>query len=203
LLFKYRLLKPSNYAITSLTKFGGKMKLSLAILGLLISGCAFNVNLRKFDHITGAPPNVHQKRWAIILDPDKVPESIVHRATGDTDTYTYKGIAEGVEEGIKDRLTPSSVKVESYTSSKVPAGEKIDYYVYPEVAIRTVNDFWTLGCVVSYSLTIKDANNKTLAASKTQAKSNFFFPSQSDAKCQRALSTAFNQANDQALGQLR
>ena len=132
------------------------------------------------------------------MDSAKVPEKVT--TTSETQTFDFTDLSASVESGLKTVLAEAALSVDVIHDAD--AAKDFDYYIKPQLTARSVYDFWTYGCLMTYQLEVFDREQKLIASSSSEAKRNFLFTGQAEDKCNQAMSELFDAVNDKALSKL-
>jgi hypothetical protein len=172
----------------------------IAILAaVVVSGCTHAIRLHNFEHGSGMAGELKGKRIAIVLDSGRINDN--HTTSSDVHKFDFSGATEGLTKALKERIGPDAKTVEVFQAKDLPKDKEYDYYIYPDFTIRSVNDFWSLGCLVNIKLTAK-SNGRNVASESAQAKRSFAWMSSAESQCNRATSDAFNAVADKFFGAL-
>lgn len=178
------------------------LKLALLVLSAqtLIS-CAHKVDLSYFDEGTSIGRPVLDKNVAIVVEDGAIQDN--HDTQSDVYTYQFRNVTDGVVRALK-RVTEKSAKnVVVLKEDSDSKKQNIHYYFHPEIRIRSVNDFWTMGCLIKYRLQIKNKDGEIVADEKGEGKRNFFSNSQAQEKCQLAMNEVFEKVTNKAAVSLK
>ncbi len=173
----------------------------LILLALFFVSCAHIVNMRGFDYGSLPISPMKNKKVAIVDDPSRIQND---RDTH-TDVYTYKfrDISTGVMEALQKRVAMTAKQVDIVKPEEVAVKKGYDILLYPELSVRSVHDFWTMGCLVKYHLEVHGKEGQVLSNESGQGKRNFFSATQAEMKCKEAMSEVFISVTDKALNQIR
>ncbi|MCJ8276419.1 MAG: hypothetical protein HRT44_09475 [Bdellovibrionales bacterium] len=169
------------------------MKLLILSLLVVLAGCTYNVNLERFNYGTRIVKPFKGKKVAIVVPAGAIEDG--HKTQSDVHTYSFQNVEKGVIKALQNKLEAAD-KVTVMT--EVSDGD-YDYYLYPNIRIRSVNDFWTMGCLIKYRLSIKDKNKKLLAEEQGEGKRNFFDQNDSEKKCKIAMAEVFDNVTKAAV----
>lgn len=169
------------------------------LLLFFVAGCTHNVDLGGFDYGTSRPMTFKGKKVAVVIPDGAVQDN--HKTTTEVDTYHFKNTTNALNHALRMKLGAQSKEFKVIQGDE--AGGEFDYYLYPQLQSRSVNDFWTHGCLIKYRLTIKDKKKNIVADEKGEGKRNFFAPSQASGKCSLAMSEIFEKVTNRAASQIR
>jgi hypothetical protein len=174
--------------------------LSLTAIAFLLCSCSHAINLRGFD----AKPVVHRslekKRVAIVIDRSRIQDN--HSTSSDVHTFKFSGATDGLSNALKVKFEPNVKSIEIVDVSEITDKSDYDLYLYPDFSIRSVNDFWTFGCLVKFRLDVKLKDKKLATSENAEAKRNFPFISAAENKCREATSEVFEVVSSRVLGNL-
>lgn len=168
------------------------MRLLAALFVLFAVGCTHTIDLRQYGAKTSAP-NLKGKKVAVILD--RVPNET--DSASDVYRFQFRNMREGVKQAAEKFFVPVAKEVVVVSSDKMP--KAFDLYVYPELSIRSTNDFWTIGCLVKFKSTVYDRNQKQIGSANKDFKRSVFFMSQFQDKCNDAMNEVFSEVVGQSL----
>lgn len=169
----------------------------LLLATVLLTGCTTTIAFRNLNQDKSPYPGLKEKRVALVVEASRVPEKV--STTSEFETFEFTDIASSVEGALKQQLTAATKSVEVFKTQ--PEGP-FDYYIKPQVTVRSVYDFWTYGCLMTYKLEIYDKNQKLFASGSGEAKRNFMFTSQAEGKCSPAMAELFDSVNEKTLAKV-
>ncbi len=173
----------------------------LVIFTSTLFGCAHKVDLAYFDEGTSVGKPVLDKNVAIVVEPGAIQDN--HDTQSDVYTYQFRNVTDGIVRALKKVTEKSARKVVVLEQGADQKKENIHYFFHPEIRIRSVNDFWTMGCLIKYRLQIKNKKGDIVADEKGEGKRNFFANSQAQEKCQIAMNEVFEKVTNKAAATLK
>lgn len=168
----------------------------------LLAGCTYNIDLQTFNEGTAISGPFKGKKVGVVVLPGSIQDN--HKTNTDVYTYSFSNMKAGLVSALNRKISGQASKfdvleVESLQSLK---GE-YDFYLFPRLQSRSVHDFWTMGCLITYRLTIKDGKQQLLADVEDKGKRNFFSGDQSGEKCRLAMEEVFEKVTQQAVNSVR
>ena len=142
------------------------------------------------------------KKVAVVVLPGNIEDN--HSTQSDVYTYEFSNMSNGLVNALSRKMSgqTKAFKILKPTNlSEVEAG--FDYYLFPRLQSRSVNDFWTMGCLITYRLVIKDKEQKVLSDVEDKGKRNFFDSGQANSKCKIAMEEVFEKVTSKALLSVR
>ena len=131
------------------------------------------------------------------MDPASVP---AHNTTvSETQTFMFTDLASSVEAALKQQAGAAAKSFEVFQAQPT---KKFDFYLKPEVSARSVYDFWTYGCLMTYKLEILDKDGHLFASASGEEKRNFMFVTQAERKCSDAMKKLLDAVGDKALAKI-
>jgi hypothetical protein len=170
---------------------------TMVLLGtfFVLCGCTYTTDLRNFDTSFMPWPVLKEKRVAVIIDSKMIQDD--HTTSTDVYSFSFTHVRDGLKTAIERRIGGSAKEVKFVTDEPAPAG--YDLYIYPEAKLRSVHDFWTMGCYIELNMRLKDEKGRVLADESGKGKRNFFSASGFNEKCNLAMSEVFNKVSARLL----
>jgi hypothetical protein len=156
---------------------------------MLFTSCSHTIVMRNYDADLVNVSGLEGKKIAIVMDSQRVPDRF--RTKTDMYSYNFTEMSAGLSMALDTVVRRTGKLVEIKQAEAKPSLGEFDLLLYPEVKARTVNDFWTFGCLVNFRLEIRDKSGKTVADESSESKRNFPSAYLADSKCNEAMAEAF------------
>ncbi|MGZ3722145.1 MAG: hypothetical protein ACXVA9_04390 [Bdellovibrionales bacterium] len=166
----------------------------LLIVVLSITACTTTIAYRQLSLDKSPYAALKNKSVAVVMDPTLVPKSVT--TTSETQTFEFKNMDTTVQDALKGQLEFAGSQVQVVSSQSVTG---YDFYLRPQVTVRSVYDFWTYGCLATYKVEVFSKSGTLVASASGQGKRNFMFTGQAEDKCNEAFKDLVGSVNEKAL----
>lgn len=172
-------------------------KLLMVMTILILSSCTHHINMQGFSHTTQGVEGLKGKK--ILLYLKNIPEKV--STSSDGNTYHFDNLRETIKVASMEKFSGVVKSITLIGDYDGVLGD-FDYLLTPHLSIRSTNDFWTIGCLITYGLTIRDSKKRVITKSKREKKRKAVGRGSLGPKCRLVMEEIFDGVTDEAVGKL-
>ena len=168
----------------------------ISVLLFIVVGCSHSMTIKKIQTEKTSATVLANKTVAIVINSDDFPDE--SKSSVAAHTYHFKGQQKRIVNALRVKLGNTVKDVKIFIDEE-PNGV-YDFYFYPEVTIKMVDDFFTLACLINYRLKISNNSMKSVVAEE-KGKKSFFAVSEEGASegCTDQLGILFEKVTMKAI----